>query len=236
MAKVGKRFATSAEKIDHQKRYDVPEAFSVLKSLKAAKFDESVDVAIRLGIDPKKSDQMVRGVVSLPHGTGKTLRVLVFAKGDREAEAKAAGADFVGGEDLVEKIKGGWLEFDACIATPDMMTKIGPIAKVLGPRGLMPNPKVGTVTMDVGRAVKEQKAGRIEFRIEKAGIIHSPIGKLSFDAQKLEQNFRALMDSVMKAKPQTAKGNYLLSVSVSSTMGPGIKIDPSKAQAGLGQE
>jgi large subunit ribosomal protein L1 len=236
MAKLGKRYTTSAEKIDCQKRYDIPEAFSILKAFKVAKFDESVDVAIRLGIDPKKSDQMVRGVVSLPHGTGKTLRVLVFAKGDKETEAKGAGADFVGGEDLVEKIKGGWLEFDACIATPDMMPKIGPIAKILGPRGLMPNPKVGTVTMDVGRAVKEQKAGRIEFRIEKAGIIHCPIGKLSFDAAKLEQNFRSLLDSVVKAKPPTAKGNYLLSVSVSSTMGPGIKIDPSKAAAGLGHE
>jgi len=233
MAKAGKRFTSSAERIDHQKRYDIPEAFNILKTTKAAKFDESVDVAIRLGIDPKKSDQMVRGVVSLPHGTGKTLRVLVFAKGEKENEAKAAGADFVGGDDLIEKIKGGWTDFDACIATPDMMPKIGPIAKILGPRGLMPNPKVGTVTMDVGRAVREQKAGRIEFRIEKAGIIHCPIGKLSFDAAKLEQNFRALMDSVVKAKPATAKGAYLLSISVSSTMGPGIKIDPSKAGAGL---
>jgi large subunit ribosomal protein L1 len=235
MAKPGKRFRLNAERIDRQKRYDVGEAFSMVKTLKPAKFDESVDVAIRLGIDPKKSDQMVRGVVSLPHGTGRTLRVLVFAKGEKDAEARAAGADFVGAEDMVDKIKGGWLDFDACIATPDMMPKIGPIAKILGPRGLMPNPKVGTVTLEVGRAVKEQKAGRIEFRIEKAGIIHCPIGKTSFDAEKLEQNFRALMDSVIKAKPQTAKGNYVLSVAVSSTMGPGIKIDPAKAQAGLVQ-
>ncbi len=235
MARVGKRYASNAEKFDRQKRYEVGEAFSILKSLKVAKFDESVDVAIRLGIDPKKSDQMVRGVVSLPHGTGKTVRVLVFAKGEKVAEAEAAAADFVGGEDLVEKIKGGWVDFDACIATPDMMPKIGPIAKILGPRGLMPNPKVGTVTMDVGRAVKEQKAGRIEFRIEKAGIIHCPIGKLSFELQKLEQNFRALLDAVVKAKPATAKGNYVLSVSLSSTMGPGIKIDAGKAQVGTGQ-
>lgn len=235
MAQVGKRYKASAGKIDGQKRYDIPEAFALLRQLKAAKFDESVDVAIRLGIDPKKSDQMVRGVVSLPHGTGKTLRVLVFTKGEKEAEAKEAGADFVGAEDVIEKIKGGWLDFDAVVATPDMMPKIGPIAKILGPRGLMPNPKVGTVTMDVGRAVREQKAGRIEFRIEKAGIIHCPVGKMSFDAHKLEQNFRALLDSVMKAKPATAKGNYLLSISISSTMGPGIKIDPTKAQAALAQ-
>ena len=233
MARVGKRYTASAEKVDRQKRYDIPEAFAVLKTFKAAKFDESVDVAIRLGIDPKKSDQMVRGVVSLPHGTGKTKRVLVFAKGEKEAEAKGAGADHVGSDELIEKIKGGWLDFDACIATPDMMPKIGPIAKILGPRGLMPNPKVGTVTMDVARAVKEQKAGRIEFRIEKAGIIHCPIGKLKFTAEQLEQNFRALMDSVVKAKPATAKGAYLLSVSVHPTMGPGVKIDPSKAGAGV---
>jgi len=231
MSKPGKRFSANVEKIDRQKRYDPPEAFAVLKSMKVAKFDESVDIAIRLGIDPKKSDQMVRGVVSLPHGTGKTLRVLVFAKGEKENEAKEAGADFVGAEDLVEKIKGGWVDFDACIATPDMMPKIGPIAKVLGPRGLMPNPKVGTVTMDVGRAVREQKAGRIEFRVEKAGIIHCPIGKLSFSADKLHDNFKALVEQVVRAKPATAKGNYLISMSIASTMGPGIKIDTAKAQA-----
>jgi large subunit ribosomal protein L1 len=236
MSKPGKRFRDNTSKVDRQKRYDVPEAFAVLKTLKVAKFDESVDVAIRLGIDPKKSDQMVRGVVSLPHGTGKTLRVLVFAKGEKEQEAKDAGADFTGSEELVEKIKGGWLDFDACIATPDMMPKIGQIAKILGPRGLMPNPKVGTVTMDVGKAVREQKAGRIEFRVEKAGIIHCPIGKLSFPAANLTQNFRALMEQVVRAKPATAKGNYVLSVSVSSTMGPGIRIDAAKAQGASVQE
>ncbi|MBN1959507.1 MAG: 50S ribosomal protein L1 [Deltaproteobacteria bacterium] len=236
MAKLSKRYVANAEKFDRLKRYEVTEAFSILKSVKTAKFNESVDVAIRLGVDPKKSDQMVRGVVSLPNGTGKTIRVLVFAKGEKEIEAKEAGADFVGAEDLVEKIKGGWLDFDACVATPDMMPKIGPIAKILGPRGLMPNPKVGTVTLDVARTIKEQKAGRIEYRIEKAGIIHCAIGKLSFDTEKLEQNFRSLLDSIIKAKPQTAKGNYLLSVSLSSTMGPGIKIDPAKAMIGLGRE
>jgi large subunit ribosomal protein L1 len=229
MPSQGKRFNGNAEKINREKKYEVAEAFSVLKQFKAAKFDESVDVAIRLGIDPKKSDQMVRGVVSLPHGTGKKVRVLVFAKGPKEEEAKSAGADFTGAEDLVEKIKGGWLDFDTCIATPDMMPKIGPIAKILGPRGLMPNPKVGTVTMDVGKAVREQKAGRIEFRVEKAGIIHCPIGKLSFGAEQLAANFTALIEQVVKAKPQTAKGIYVLSISVHSTMGPGIKIDASKA-------
>jgi large subunit ribosomal protein L1 len=229
MAKQGKRYNGNAEKIDREKKYDPAEAFSLLKQFKVAKFDESVDVAIRLGIDPKKSDQMVRGVVSLPHGTGKKVRVLVFAKGEKENEAKGAGADFVGAEDLVEKIKGGWLDFDTCIATPDMMPKIGPIAKILGPRGLMPNPKVGTVTMDVGKAVREQKAGRIEFRVEKAGILHVPVGKLSFGAEQLTANFNALMEQVVKAKPSTAKGNYLLSIAVHSTMGPGIKIDATKA-------
>ena len=233
MGHAGKRFTASEKLVDVQKKYEVDEAFTVLKKMTPAKFDESVDVAIRLGIDPKKSDQMVRGVVSLPHGTGKTLRVLVFARGEKDAEAKAAGADFVGAEDLVEKIKGGWTDFDTCIATPDMMPKISSIAKILGPRGLMPNPKVGTVTMDVGRAVKEQKAGRVEFRIEKAAIIHCPVGRMSFQAEQLRDNFKALLEAVVKAKPATAKGNYILSMSVSSTMGPGIKIDASKAQAAI---
>lgn len=236
MAKAGKRFKASTELLDRDKRYELGEAFGILKKMKVAKFDESVDVAIRLGIDPKKSDQMVRGTVALPHGTGKTKKVLVFAKGDKEAEAKEAGADFVGAEDLVEKIKGGWVDFDVAIATPDMMPKIGPIAKVLGPRGLMPNPKVGTVTVDVAKAVREQKAGRIEFRVEKAGIVHCPIGKLSFSADQLTVNLTALLEQVVRAKPQTSKGNYLLSISVSSTMGPGIKVDTSRAQAGMGEE
>lgn len=229
MAKKGKRYNENAAKVDRLKRHEVAEAVSLLKSMRPAKFDETVEVAILLGVDPKKSDQMVRGVVKLPHGTGKTLRVLVFAKGEAEQQAKDAGADYVGAEDLVEKIKGGWLDFDKAIATPDMMPKIGPIAKILGPRGLMPNPKVGTVTRDVGKAVEEQKAGSVEFRVEKGGIIHAPIGKLSFGEQQLADNLRALVEQVVKAKPATAKGTYLQSMTLSSTMGPGIKIDPTKA-------
>jgi large subunit ribosomal protein L1 len=234
MGHEGKRFRANAEKIDRQKRYDVSEAFALLKEFKAAKFDETVDVAVKLGVDPKKSEQMVRGVVRLPHGTGRQVRILVFAKGEKEQEAKNAGADFVGAEDLVAKIQGGWLDFDKAIATPDMMPKVGPIAKILGPRGLMPNPKVGTVTADVARAVQEEKAGRVEFRVEKAGIVHAPIGKLSFSAEHLEANFRALMEQISKLKPQTSKGNYILAISVSSTMNPGIKLDPSKAQTAVG--
>jgi large subunit ribosomal protein L1 len=227
----GKRYKANYAKVDRKKRYDLGEAFDVLKSFQATKFDESVDVAVRLGIDPKKSDQMVRGVAKLPHGTGKKVRVLVFAKGENEAAAKAAGADFVGAEDLVQKIQGGWVDFDKAIATPDMMPKIAAVAKILGPRGLMPNPKVGTVTKDVAKAVQEQKAGSVEFRVEKAAIIHVPIGKLSFSAVQLRENFESLMTQIMKAKPPTAKGHYLLSVSVSPTMSPGIKIDTSKAAA-----
>ena len=228
MGTESKRRRQNAERVPRQQRYDIDEAFTLLKSLQAAKFDETVDVAVNLGVDPKKSDQMVRGVVRLPHGTGRTVRILVFAKGDKEQEARAAGADYVGAEDLVQKIQGGWLDFDKCIATPDMMPKVGPIAKILGPRGLMPNPKVGTVTVDVGRAVKEEKAGRIEFRVEKAGIIHAPLGKLSFTAADLAENFRALLEQISKQKPVTSKGNYIQAISISSTMGPGIKVDPSK--------
>lgn len=236
MATQGKRYKASAAQIEPQKRYDVSEAFVLLKTLTAAKFDETVDVAIKLGVDPKKSEQMVRGVVRLPHGTGRSVRILVFAKGDKEAEARAAGADFVGAEDLVQKIQEGWLEFDKAIATPDMMPKVGPIAKILGPRGLMPNPKVGTVTTDVAKAVAEEKAGRVEFRVEKAGIVHAPIGKLSFEPGKLEANFRALFEQINKLKPATSKGNYIQAITVSSTMGPGIKLDPGKAQAGADKE
>ena len=234
--KGNKRHTQNVAKVDRQKRYDVGEAFSLLKTLTPVKYDETVDVSIRLGVDPKKSDQMVRGVVRLPHGRGRTVRILVFAKGEKEKEAREAGADFVGAEDLVEKIKGGWLDFDKAIATPDMMGKVGPIAKILGPRGLMPNPKVGTVTQDVAKAVAEEKAGRVEFRVEKAGIIHAPIGKLSFPAQNLEDNFRALMEQVVRAKPVTAKGNYILNVTIASTMSPGIKLDLAKSQgAGAGE-
>ncbi len=230
MAKPSKRFRANSELVEIQKRYPITEAFNILKKFKVAKFDESVDVAIKLGVDPRQSDQMVRGVVNLPNGTGKTVRVLVFAKGDKEAEAKAAGADIVGAEDLVAKIQGGWLDFDKAIATPDMMPKIGPIAKILGPRGLMPNPKVGTVTTDVTKAVKESKAGRIEFRVEKAGIVQAPIGKMSFDAKALEENFRVLIEQVMRQKPPTSKGTYVQSITVSATMSPGIKIDPSQVE------
>lgn len=231
MAKQSKRHRGNRDQVEVQKRYELKEALELLKGGNIAKFDESVDVAIRLGVDPKKSDQMVRGVVRLPHGTGKTVRVVVFAKGDKEQEAKEAGADFVGSEDLVEKIKGGWLDFDKVIATPDMMPKVGPIARILGPRGLMPNPKAGTVTPDVSKAVQEEKAGRVQFRVDKAGIVHAPIGRMSFDVDKLQANFRAVMEQVLKAKPATSKGNYVISVNASSTMGPGVKIDTVKAQA-----
>lgn len=227
--KPSKRVRQNADKIESQKRYALDEALSLVKGMSKAKFDESVDVAIKLGVDPRQSDQMVRGVANLPHGTGKTVRVLVFAKGEKEAEAKAAGADYVGAEDLVEKIKGGWLDFDKAIATPDMMPKVGPIAKILGPRGLMPNPKVGTVTQDVAKAVEESKKGRIEFRVEKAGIIHAPIGRVSFDPDALKANFQTLLEQVVRLKPQAAKGTYVQGITVSSTMGPGLKIDPADA-------
>jgi len=231
MVDKGKRWRNNREKLDAEKRYDVQEALDLLKAMTPAKFDETVEIAIKLGVDAKKSDQMVRGVCRLPHGTGREVRILVFAKGESEQEAKDAGADFVGSEDLVEKIKGGWLEFDKAIATPDMMPKVGPIAKILGPRGLMPNPKVGTVTKDVGKAVKEQKAGSVEFRVEKGGIIHAPIGKLSFGTEQLQGNFIALLDQIVRAKPAAAKGHYVLNMTLSSTMGPGLKLDPAKAQA-----
>ena len=231
MSKISKRHKANRAAIDKLKRYEVSEALGLLKQSSSAKFDESVEVAIRLGVNPKKSDQMVRGVCKLPNGSGRTVRILVFAKGDKEQEARDAGADFVGAEDLVEKIKEGWLEFDKVIATPDMMPKVGPIARILGPRGLMPNPKVGTVTTDVVKAIEDEKAGRVEFRVEKAGIVHAAIGKLSFDHEKLEQNFTALLDTVIKLKPSTAKGIYIQAITFTSTMGPGIKIDAAKAQA-----
>jgi large subunit ribosomal protein L1 len=234
MANSSKRHVANKSKVDREKRYDIAEALEILKSASPAKFDETVEVAVRLGIDAKKSDQMVRGAVSLPNGTGKQVRILVFAKGEMEEEARKAGADFVGAEDLVEKIKGGWLDFDKAIATPDMMPKVGPIARILGPRGLMPNPKVGTVTKEVGKAVREQKAGRVEFRVEKAAIIHAPIGKLSFEVSKLTENLSVLMEQINKLKPQTSKGTYIKGVTVSSTMGAGLKLDPSKVQVDLG--
>ena len=235
MGQGSKRAQSNQTGVDGAKRYEVAEAFDILKSQKQAKFNESVDVAIRLGVDPKKSDQMVRGVVLLPHGTGKKVKILVFAKGEKEQEAKDAGADFVGSDDLVDKIKGGWLGFDKAIATPDMMANVGKIARILGPRGLMPNPKVGTVTTDVAKAVEEQKAGRMEFRVEKAGIVHAPIGRTSFSAAQLVENFTALLEQILKLKPATAKGIYLQRIALSSTMGAGIRLDATRAQAQVGK-
>ena len=222
----GKKYKESIKLVDRQKRYDnVQEAMALVKSMTTTKFDASVDVAVRLGVDPRHADQMVRGAVVLPHGIGKTVRVVVFAAGEKEKEAREAGADFVGADDLVQKIQEGWFEFDKAIATPDMMGKVGRLGRVLGPRGLMPNPKVGTVTMDVARAVKETKAGRVEFRVEKAGIVHAPIGRVSFDADKLADNFNAFIEVVNKLKPATTKGVYIKSITVSSTMSPGVKLD-----------
>jgi large subunit ribosomal protein L1 len=217
----------SRKKIDRASRYDLDAGMVLLKEGKTAKFDESVDMAIRLGVNPKHADQMVRGTVALPHGVGKEVKILVFAKGEKEKEAREAGADFVGAEDLVEKITGGWTDFDKAIATPDMMGTVGKLGKVLGPRGLMPNPKVGTVTFDVARAVKELKAGRVEFKVDKTGIVHTTVGKISFSAEQLKENVMALMDTIVRAKPSSSKGTYLKSVAISTTMGPGIKLDPN---------
>jgi large subunit ribosomal protein L1 len=228
---VAKKHKEAKEKVDRSRVYSLEEAVNLLKETAHTKFDETVDVAVRLGVDPRKADQMVRGAVVLPNGLGKTLRVAVFAKGEKAQEATAAGADYVGGDDLVEKIKEGWYEFDTAIATPDMMGTVGKIGKLLGPRGLMPNPKVGTVTFDVGRAVSDAKSGKVEYRVEKAGIIHAPVGKVSFDADKLSGNILALMDALMKAKPQTSKGTYMKKISLSSTMGPGINLDVPAVQA-----
>ena len=224
--KPGKRRAAALQKPDGSHRYTLNEAISIVKELAFANFDESVDVAVRLGVDPKHADQMVRGAVVLPHGTGKTNRVLVFAKGEKVLEAEDAGADYVGADDLVAKITEGWLDFDTVIATPDMMGQVGRLGRILGPRGLMPNPKVGTVTFDVGKAVREAKAGKVEFRVEKAGIVHAQVGKRSFATPELAGNVRSLVSALVKAKPAAAKGTYLRSVTLSSTMGPGIKVDP----------
>ena len=225
MAKLPKRVAASREGIDRKKFYPLTEALGLIKERASAKFDETVEVAINLGVDPRHADQMVRGVVQLPHGTGKTVRVAVFARGLKAAEATAAGADIVGAEELVETIQKGEINFDRCIATPDMMPLVGRLGKVLGPRGLMPNPKVGTVTLDVAAAVKASKGGAVEFRVEKAGIVHAGVGKASFTAEALLDNVRALVDAVQKARPTGAKGTYLQRLSVSSTMGPGVKVE-----------
>jgi large subunit ribosomal protein L1 len=233
MGQVGKKFKAANAKINRDKRYDLEEAFKLLPQTRISeKFDETVDIAVRLGVDPKHADQMVRGAVNLPHGTGKTVRVAVFAKGDKAKEAQEAGADFVGADDLVNKVQSeNWLDFDAAVATPDMMGLVGKIGRVLGPRGLMPNPKVGTVTFEVGKAVRELKGGRVEFRVEKAGIVHARIGKISFGSQKLQDNGWALLELLQKLKPASAKGNYMRSITVSTTHGPGIKLDPNEVAA-----
>jgi large subunit ribosomal protein L1 len=224
MRKQGKKFAAARQRVP-DRPHTLEEAIPLLQQVKFAKFDETVEIALRLGVDPKHADQMVRGTVVLPHGLGKTKKVLAIAGTDKQKEAEEAGADHVGGEELVEKIQGGWMDFDAVVATPDMMRAVGKLGKVLGPRGLMPNPKTGTVTPDIAKAVREIKAGKVEFRVDKTGIVHAPIGKSSFPAQSLLDNAQALVDSVVKAKPAAAKGKYLKSVTLSSTMGPGIAID-----------
>jgi large subunit ribosomal protein L1 len=231
MAK-NKRFQAAASSIDPEKSYSLTDAVGLIKGSPSPKFDETIDLAMNLGVDPRHADQMVRGAIVLPHGIGKDTRVLVFAKGVKEGEAKAAGADFVGGEELAKKITDeGWLDFERVIATPDMMSVVGRLGKVLGPRGLMPNPKLGTVTMDVGNAVRENKAGKVEYKVDKSGIIHAVVGKKSFDAQKIVDNAAALIDAIVRAKPASAKGIYLKKITISSTMGPGIRIDPATLPA-----
>jgi len=227
MAKIAKRVAASRNGIDRTKLYALEEAVKLVKERATAKFDETIEVAMNLGVDPRHADQMVRGVCQLPNGSGRTVRVAVFARGPKADEAKAAGADIVGAEDLVERIQGGTIDFDRCIATPDLMPLVGRLGKVLGPRGLMPNPKVGTVTMDVAGAVKAAKGGAVEFRVEKAGIVHAGVGKASFEVEKLVENIRAFADAVAKAKPSGAKGTYIQRIAISSTMGPGVKVEPS---------
>jgi large subunit ribosomal protein L1 len=229
MEKTSKRFADAAKKVDKTKVYTSDDAISLAKEIKSAKFDETVDLAFRLGVDPRHADQMIRGAIALPAGTGKAVRVVVITSGTKINESEAAGADFVGGEDIINKIAGGWLDFDRVIASPDMMSKLGKIARLLGPRGLMPNPKLGTVTVDVAAAVKEQKAGKVEYRTEKNGIIHVPIGKSSFSAAELKQNYLAVLTAIVRAKPTSAKGTYIKSLTLSTTMGPGIKIDTVEA-------
>ncbi|MAZ57972.1 MAG: 50S ribosomal protein L1 [Flavobacteriales bacterium] len=229
MSKRGKAYEAAAAKIDRDKKYSLTEAVSLVKGNHSAKFDATIDLAVRLGVNPRHADQMVRGAVVLPHGTGKTVRVVVFAKGDKAKEAEEAGADVVGSDDLVARIKEGWLDFDKAIATPDMMGHVGRIGRVLGPRGLMPNPKTGSVTMNVAQAVSDAKAGKVDFRVEKAGIVHAGVGKVSFSEEQLVENIRTLVDQLIKLKPSSAKGIYVKSVALSSTMGPGIKISASSA-------
>lgn len=230
-SKLGKKRTAAFKRVEAATRYKVSDAFRLVKGCKTSKFDESVDVSINLGVDPRHADQMVRGAVVMPNGTGKTIRIAVFAKGNKAEEARAAGADIVGADDLHDRIAGGFMDFDKVIATPDMMGVVGKLGRVLGPRGLMPNPKVGTVTMDVTRAVKESKAGKVEYKVEKAGIIHAGIGKVSMEADKLVENFKALFENIMRQKPSTSKGIYVKNIVVSSTMGPGVKVDIADAQA-----
>jgi len=224
--KRGKAYQEAIKKIDKNKLYDPAEALALVKEMAAAKFDETVEAHVKLGVDPRHADQQVRGTVSLPHGTGKTVKVLVFAKGDKVREAEQAGADYAGGEELAEKIQGGWFDFDVAVATPDMMSVVGKLGKILGPRGLMPNPKAGTVTFDIDRTINELKAGRIEYRVDKTSIIHVPIGRVSFDVEKLQDNLNTIAEALIKAKPAAAKGQYMRSVNICSTMGPGVKINP----------
>ena len=225
---MGKKYTDSAKLIDSQKQYDPEEAIALVKQTAKAKFDETIEISLRMGVDPRHADQQIRGTVVLPHGTGKKLTVLVFAKGPKADEAQAAGADFVGAEDMVAKIQGGWFGFDVCVATPDMMGVVGRLGRVLGPKGLMPNPKTGTVTMDLTKAINDIKAGKVEYRVDKTAIIHCPVGKASFENQKLVENLRTLMEAIIKAKPAAAKGTYIRSAVISSTMGPGIKLNSLK--------
>ena len=230
MGHKGKKYCQAIEKVDCSKIYEFEEGLKLVIENAFAKFNETIEVATRLGVDPRKADQMVRGTVQLPHGTGKEVRVLVFAKGEKEKEAKEAGAEYVGGEELLEKIKGGWFDFDRAVATPDMMGAVGKIGKLLGPRGLMPNPKTGTVTFNIKQTVQELKAGKIEFKVDKAGIVHAPIGKVSFGLEKLKDNIIAMVETIFKVKPPTSKGVYVKNISLSSTQGPGVKIDPASVK------
>ncbi|MEJ2182803.1 MAG: 50S ribosomal protein L1 [Nitrospirota bacterium] len=228
---MGKNLVAAEEKIASSKEYPLEEAVELVKGTSFARFDETVELHVNLGVDPRKSDQMVRGTVLLPHGTGKPVRVLVFAKGEKEKEGQEAGADHVGGEDLVERIKGGWLEFDKAVATPDMMGTVGKIGKILGPRGLMPNPKLGTVTFDVAKAVKELKAGKVEYKVDKGGIVHMPVGRISFSREALVENAQTALSSIVRAKPASSKGKYIKKATIASTMGPGVQVDASRLQA-----
>lgn len=231
MSGKGKSYRARLEKVDRDRRYTLEEGLRLVRETARVKFDETVELAVRLGVDPRQADQNIRGTVLLPHGMGKTVKVLAFAKGEKEREAQEAGADFIGSDDLVKKVSEGWLEFDKAVATPDMMGAVARIGKILGPRGLMPNPKAGTVTQEIGKAVRELKAGKLEFRVDKAGIVHVPIGKVSFPEEQLVENARAILASLVRAKPASAKGNYIRGVALSATMGPGIKVDPAQLQS-----